>query len=879
MSNNTMIEVGERLSFYKLIKEKHCRILIPIIQRDFAQGRKSERQVRDKFIIALYQYLEENKPNRDLDFVYGTICANEESNDFIPLDGQQRLTTLFLLHWYLYQISDNFELKNNFKTTMICNGKSMFTYETRSSSSEFCKALLTNDINFINILNHENEEDCKSKKFSISEIIANESWFFRSWKFDPTIQSMLTMIDAINQKFYRKADFFERLLDYDHPIITFMFLNLKDFNLTDDLYIKMNSRGKLLSPFENFKAKFEQYLEGFSENNNFNLKFNEITKDVSLKKYFSYNIDTKWSNLFWNYKDLQNRTNKDNDVTFDDELMNFIRVIITNVYIENSTIGSNQKDSTLEYLLGTQNAKSREDYSDIISFYTYENLNVFTNHNFEEIEGITEEEHRKLINLSYIYVLYLIKVLDCFSNGNDKIKNYISTDYKFFYDENKVFEDSLKYSFDNNNQRVCFYAYISYLLVNKNDLTGIDSWMRVVHNLSHPENTIIDASSDVAAAIKSIKNLLPYSNNIIEYLISDSSNISFFSSWQVLEEHIKAHLIAINQKWKNIIEETEKNTYFNGQIGFLLEFSGILEYFNKNKNCNWSSDENDRYFADFCVYANKAITVFEGTFEDRKNNEDYIFERAVLSKGNYLTDSTQWRKNLLSASQGANIKRDHSWKRLLRIQDSQEWKDRRLCVKKVFDDSRFDITNLKDSLESICLDQTNSWRDLLISSPYIFSYCKQGYIRFENENSILLYGASRSCHFHAELYSYKLWNDNFKDNENLYIPFSKANYKYVKSIEDDASIELSGFIYKKDSYVINIYYSIADPKLNCYQIRFSTVSVIKDESEYENEIKNMLSSNSFNWYKSYKSFFYSCNNKDELLEKLDIIIEACQCLV
>jgi uncharacterized protein with ParB-like and HNH nuclease domain len=49
--------------------------------------------------VLFRSYLEENKPNRDLDFVYGSTEQEEEIEKFIPLDGQQRLTTLFLLQW------------------------------------------------------------------------------------------------------------------------------------------------------------------------------------------------------------------------------------------------------------------------------------------------------------------------------------------------------------------------------------------------------------------------------------------------------------------------------------------------------------------------------------------------------------------------------------------------------------------------------------------------------------------------------------------------------------------------------------------------------------------------------------------------------------
>ena len=100
-TNNIDILFGRRLTFLQLIREYH--ILIPIIQRDYAQGRPSASEIRDLFLDALLGYLDENIKNRDLDFVYGNQLneAVDDETKFIPLDGQQRLTTLFLLHWYL----------------------------------------------------------------------------------------------------------------------------------------------------------------------------------------------------------------------------------------------------------------------------------------------------------------------------------------------------------------------------------------------------------------------------------------------------------------------------------------------------------------------------------------------------------------------------------------------------------------------------------------------------------------------------------------------------------------------------------------------------------------------------------------------------------
>ena len=182
MNYTTTTQSGERLSFFKLFSQKNYRILIPIIQRDYAQGRKTTKVVRDSFLDALFNYLNENKPNRDLDFVYGSLIESDGITDFIPLDGQQRLTTVFLLHWYLCQISDNIEKKNEFKNALLKNEKSLFTYETRSSSKEFCDALMCNDIDFNTLL----ESDMDSKHIyldnSLSKTIKNCTWFYLSWQ-------------------------------------------------------------------------------------------------------------------------------------------------------------------------------------------------------------------------------------------------------------------------------------------------------------------------------------------------------------------------------------------------------------------------------------------------------------------------------------------------------------------------------------------------------------------------------------------------------------------------------------------------------------------------------------------------------------------------
>ena len=100
------------VTFESFIKEQG--IEIPAIQRDYVQGRGftiDEQDKREAFVTKLINAIsrETNKPCH-LEFIYGSI--NATSHNFIPLDGQQRLTTLFILHWVVWNMSSEDAKKN-----------------------------------------------------------------------------------------------------------------------------------------------------------------------------------------------------------------------------------------------------------------------------------------------------------------------------------------------------------------------------------------------------------------------------------------------------------------------------------------------------------------------------------------------------------------------------------------------------------------------------------------------------------------------------------------------------------------------------------------------------------------------------------------------
>ena len=252
-------------------------IRIPLIQRDYAQGREGDavERIRGAFLDVLRDAVAGGGEPISLDFVYGDVtdCVLE------PLDGQQRLTTLFLLHVYLAHRAGVLAEPHPW---------TRFTYMTRASARLFCERLVA----------HPPPPEIPHG----SAWIIDQPWYLHTWGHDPTIHSMLVMLDAIHARFANEdaGAAWLRLTDTEAPAISFHLLPIQELKLTDQLYIKMNSRGKPLTPFESFKARFEQMLDVSCPN--------RVEK-------FALKVDGTWSDLLWTYRG-------DDDI-IDDEFLRY----------------------------------------------------------------------------------------------------------------------------------------------------------------------------------------------------------------------------------------------------------------------------------------------------------------------------------------------------------------------------------------------------------------------------------------------------------------------------------------------------------------------------------------------------------------------------
>ena len=233
-------------------------IVIPQIQRDYAEGRETE-SVEKKRTSLLQDMLDVAfDPNKSLslDFVYGITSKSV----FKPLDGQQRLTTLFLLHWLLGRKRD---IVDN-------SGHSLFVYETRETSKDFCHWLVTMDPK--DIIPEWEESACAAELSdsmdghipSLLEHFMSKDEFKWEWHIDPNIHSMIVVLETacklVQQKF-GKCTWCLRL-NHNDNLDNIRFEVLDNLNCDgDELFEKMNARGKALSSFDLLKSSLEEELD------------------------------------------------------------------------------------------------------------------------------------------------------------------------------------------------------------------------------------------------------------------------------------------------------------------------------------------------------------------------------------------------------------------------------------------------------------------------------------------------------------------------------------------------------------------------------------------------------------------------------------------
>lgn len=498
--------IGSKIQLSEDIVVQVNDIVIPRIQRDYAQGRigKSANRIRDRFLAALYNAIR-NQETITLDFVYGDV----EDGKLTLLDGQQRLTTLFLLHWFAAKKERVDKSESVFLTH--------FSYATRFSSRDFCKAIVEKEINL----------DCEK----ISEEIKNQSWYPYDWKNDPTIQSMLVMIDAIQKKFAEVDNLWSALVEND--IISFYFLPLKEMGLSDELYIKMNSRGKPLTDFEHFKAEFLEIIKEQNED---------------LYKEFSRKIDINWTNMLFPYRSKNQ--------IIDNEFMRYFKYISHILCYKSDVraIQDGQRQQSVEY----------DVFKLAKQLYSKENPNAIANLEF------------------------LKSSLDCWCNI-DIDEFFKSFFYTAEYESGKT-KLYLKGDETSNLFVDCCNYHSEFTENGRNRLFSLNSMLLFYAVLLYRQSFNLIAEDDFRRRIRIVRNLTEnsqyeirefdqYGNNQMQRLLSDVDEIikngvvptedRGFNLLQKQEEKEKLEWLLNNIAYKDALFQLEDHNLLKGTIAIV----------------------------------------------------------------------------------------------------------------------------------------------------------------------------------------------------------------------------------------------------------------------------------------------------------------------
>lgn len=675
-------------------------ICIPPIQRDYAEGRNDEKteRKRQNLLNDMLDVVYGVKTDLSFDFIYGYLTNNGNKCAlnvatipgnhvvFEPLDGQQRLTTLFLLYWLFGRKSDITGAQGFIPGTLT---HSMLVYKTRPTSEEFCNWLVGQDeVTIIDgWLNQKKakekqNEDNKAKWYTVKvngviDPIANRlkypveevptlldymkalDDFKWNWCNDPNIVSMLTVLEhtvtLIIEKGWSMA--YGRSNNANLDNITFMLLDDLDCD-GDLLFEKMNARGKALTSFDVLKSSLEEEIEhqGLSLSN------------PSLAIDWRDRMDGNWLQYCWDNSNIRTTPDLEDIQGVENKLERILlRMIAKSFY----------KDD----IQGTPPADGAKDYRE-----------VFVTSITKDIEKVFDRyldyiRHERSIKSSVITATEIN-----FQCIFDDIENMLYQDSigkwhdasqllpKLHSDNNNTLLDDLTGDRVTHDTRVRIYAMTRYLAIVK--ASGICTssvekqnfidWMRFIRNIYNSDNmnSQLNTFSQVRTALNAVDDWLDeykksyYSNTnpqavlqLIDRYIANNHNGQ--ESARIEEEALKAHL-RLNgthgvsaADWEQAILSAEENYYLWGQIGAPL---------------SWSKKPNGQYdkklFDDYMTQLNE---MFNQTswIGDISTNALWIQAVSCMSdyRFNMRTDSD------LGSLGTFNNDRDHSWKRYLREPD------------------------------------------------------------------------------------------------------------------------------------------------------------------------------------------------------------------
>lgn len=214
----------------------HYTIYIPDMQRDYCWGMiksdKAENTLFKNFLDTLFKnFLDtkvQNCNENKTDFTMGLFYGYIEDDRIYLCDGQQRITSLYLILLYAYKLGRVDE------SLLIYNNMPRLQYAVRDSSLFFLNDLV---------------EHIKNIK-TIGDI-KKEDWYFDEYNNDDTIQNIIEVLMTLEKEQNKIND--GKFISYILKEINFIFINMKTRENGEETYVLLNTTGEPLTAVENLK--------------------------------------------------------------------------------------------------------------------------------------------------------------------------------------------------------------------------------------------------------------------------------------------------------------------------------------------------------------------------------------------------------------------------------------------------------------------------------------------------------------------------------------------------------------------------------------------------------------------------------------------------
>ena len=266
------LESGKSYKLTDLFKDDR-HIIIPDLQRDYCWGDYKDEKGKPAELVSGFLDNLSAICKEEREIKLGMIYAYEYpkgSNRIYLCDGQQRITTLFLL---LGMIHKNIENKNIEKFLiseyeLTDDQEPRLLYAIRETTLYFlsdlvCNFFLTNTV---------------TKVSEIKKPLTK--WYFNEYNLDPTIQSMISAMEIIENKLSDLGDL-EKLAEFLLNKIEFFYFDMKNRETGEDMFVVINTTGEPLTATENIKP----ILIGNIENDE--------------KRKTASDLWEKWEKWFW----------------------------------------------------------------------------------------------------------------------------------------------------------------------------------------------------------------------------------------------------------------------------------------------------------------------------------------------------------------------------------------------------------------------------------------------------------------------------------------------------------------------------------------------------------------------------------------------------